>query len=268
MASLAPAAETSAPDDRRQNRNRPWRLVFRRGSEEPADVGSAVDDTPEIPMVLFLAYAEDCVLSGFVALDTDRLSDLLNESEEILLVDIQADDLADGSRREIAELLVARDELLLISAAGPRGSLARRIRTRQHLVTLTIGPYSVRGYLHCPPGAAPIASFRRRKAMVPLTEATVEYSLGGVQYSQAVESIIVNRHLVDDIEALVVEIPDLPDLPKPTVKGARVKDMTGHVWFGTEPTRPRTTPRPDTSVRRVCDARSLGPTIGLPVICR
>ena len=226
MASSAHVQRSSTPEDRSGR----WRLVFRRAASEPAALEPETDDGPETPMVLFLAYAEDCVLSGFVALDSDRLSDLLNDSEEILLVDVQADDLVNGGRREIAELVVARDELLLVSAGGPRGLPARRIRTRQHLIMLTIGPYAVRGYLHCPPGAAPIASFRRRKAMVPLTEATVEYSLGGVQYSQAVESLIVNRHLVDDIDAVIEEVPDLPDMPVAAVKGPRVKDMTGHVW--------------------------------------
>jgi hypothetical protein len=237
MASLAPAPRNGSPDDR--SRNRPWRLVFRRESVKPVEVEPATGDGPETPMVLFLAYAEDCVLSGFVGLDTDRLSDLLNDNEEILLVDVQADDLADGGRREIAELAVARDELMLVSASGPRGLPARRIRTRQHLVTLTIGPYAVRGYLHGPPGAAPVASFRRRRPMVPLTEATVEYQLGGVQYSQAVESLIVNRHLVDQIEAVVEDVPDLPELPTGAVKGPRAKDMTGHVWTegSTDPDR-------------------------------
>ena len=42
-------------------------------------------------------------------------------------------------------------------------------------VAMKVGPYEVQGYLHGLPGADPIAAIRRRKSMMPLTDARIEY---------------------------------------------------------------------------------------------
>ena len=52
--------------------------------------------------VQFVAYAEDCLVSGFVRLDADRLTDLLNEHDEIELADVLVQDLAAGTDMEVA----------------------------------------------------------------------------------------------------------------------------------------------------------------------
>lgn len=126
------------------------------------------------PQVEFVAYAEDCLLSGYVDLAADRLTDLLNEHQEFELVDVFVQDLA-GAGTQMATVTVERDELLMVHAVGPRGDRGRRTRTRQHPVAIQIGPYHVRGYLHALPGSDPISSFRRRRPMVPITDAWIEY---------------------------------------------------------------------------------------------
>ena len=44
---------------------------------------------------------------------------------------------------------------------------------------MKVGPYEVQGFLHGLPGADPVASIRRRKPMIPLTDARIEYVVNG-----------------------------------------------------------------------------------------
>jgi hypothetical protein len=208
--------------------NRRLRLAL---SRQPvaAEDSSLPPATPHRPQVEFMAYAEDCILSGFVRLDADRLSDLLNAHDEYELVDVCAMDLRTGVLRETPAILVDRDELMLVHATGPRGVAGRRVRTRQHPVALGVGPYAIRGYLHSPPGADPIASFRRRRPMVALTDAWVEYHSDGVPQRRRVSSVVVNRTMVDWIVEVVDDIVEMPDIPVQVHGGVQAKDLTGHV---------------------------------------
>lgn len=127
-------------------------MVFQR-SEEPDDPSGDAGDQSKparglLPLVEFVAYAEDCILSGHVRLAADRLTDMLNEYDEIDLVDVMVERLDGLGVVEVKEVLVRREEILLVHATGPRGSQARRQRTRQHPLAMTLGPYTIRGNLH------------------------------------------------------------------------------------------------------------------------
>jgi len=74
----------------------------------------------------------------------------------------------------VDEVIVPREELWLVHATGPRGSVARRTRTAPQYVAVKMGPYSVRGFFHSMPGTDPMSSIQRRKPMVPLTLARIE----------------------------------------------------------------------------------------------
>lgn len=54
--------------------------------------------------VEFVAYAVDCVLSGYVRLDADRLTDLLNVHEEVQLIDVFVQDFA-GEGIQLANMI-------------------------------------------------------------------------------------------------------------------------------------------------------------------
>lgn len=208
------------------------RLVLGREQAEPASAPKELPVPARPPELEFVAYAEDCILSGFVRLGIDRLTDLLNDHEEFLLHDVFAVDLSAGQAREVAEILVERDELLLVHAAGPRGDSARRVRTRQHPVALRIGPYEVRGYLHCPPGTNPLASFSRRKPMVPLTEAWIEYDARAARQRLRVATVIVNRRRVEWIVEADDDEVEMPDLVLHTAHGPLEKDFTPYASSG------------------------------------
>ena len=172
-------------------------------------------DTPPAPPreVEFVAYAEDCLLSGWVRLDEDRLTDLLNAHDEYELRNAHIEDLADGTPYQVAEVVVRRDELVMVHATGPRGHEGRRQHTRQHPLALQLGPFHVRGYIHALPGSDPVANFRRRQPMVPLTNAWVEYGSGDKRQRRRVGTLVVNRDLVDWIVPAIDDEVELPDLP-------------------------------------------------------
>jgi hypothetical protein len=183
--------------------------------------------------VEFVAYAEDCLLSGLVRMSSDRLTDMLNEHDEYVLVDVLLERLADGVGVEVKEVQVLREELLLVHATGPRGNVDRRHRTRAYAVALQVGPYHLRGHLHASPGRDPIQLLRRRKAMVPLTAASIEYQSGANRLRRSVGTVVVNREQIDWIVPAgddQVPLADLPDLPSPIEASPLLPDFTGPLF--------------------------------------
>ena len=182
--------------------------------------------------VEFVAYGEDCVLSGMVHLASDRLTDMLNDHDEYQLVDVLVESLMGDRAVEEQEVLVRRDELLLIHAAGPRGNQERRHRTRSHPVAIQIGPYHIRGYLHALPGADPVQAIRRRKPMVPLTDAWIDFATAAGRQRRRVGTVVVNREQIDWIVPAIDDEVEMPDLPLSAEKGRLTKDFTGALFEG------------------------------------
>jgi hypothetical protein len=162
---------------------------------------------PILDEVAFVAYGEDCVLSGRTVLEADRLSDMLNAHDEYALAGVTVERLDDGMPLQVEEIVVRRAELCLVHATGPRGDAARRRHTLPKHVAMKVGPYEVRGFLHGLPGADPVESIPRRKPMIPLTNARIEYVVNGEHRSDDVETVILNR---DRIEWVAVVEPDRP----------------------------------------------------------
>lgn len=178
--------------------------------------------------VEFSAYTADCRLFGFLRLAGERLSDALNELEELHLDSVLVVALEDNRAIEMRQLVVSRDELIAVRASGPRGNAARRIRTRPSPVAVKAGAYMIRGYVHGPPGGDPLRRFRGSRPMVPMTEAWIEYESGGRQHRARVGPLIVNTAFVDWVER-AKETDVRVDLPVEMRIDPRAKDMTGHV---------------------------------------
>ena len=173
------------------------RLAFSR----PLDAAVA-DEEADSGEVGFVAYGEDCILSGRTILDADRLSDMLNAADEYALVGVTVERLDDGAPLQVDEIVVPRAELYLVHASGPRGDANRRRHTLPKHVALKIGPYEVQGYLHGLPGADAIAAIRRRKPMIPLTEARIEYVVDGERRQDDVATVILNRDRIEWVEVV------------------------------------------------------------------
>lgn len=189
------------------------------------------EDTPASREVEFAAYTEDCRVYGFLQLEAERLSDVLNAAAEFPLESVLLVALEDNHALEVSRLMLQRDELIAVRAPAPRGNPERRHRTRPAPVGMRAGPYLIHGYVHTPPGADPLQQFRRRKPMVPLTEAWIEYPAAGELRRARVGTLIVNRHFVDWIDhAKDAEVR--LDLPAEMRLDPLAKDMTGtiRVW--------------------------------------
>jgi hypothetical protein len=188
-----------------QSLGRRLSLIFDRGADDPALTGVAQPGAAvHPPLVDFVAYADDYTLSGRIRLRSDRLTDMLNDHEELQLVDVLVQSLGGREAAEAHEVVVSRDELLLVHATGPRGDQARRTRTRQTHVEIIAGPYQVRGHLHTPPFLDALMALPRRGPMVPLTDAVIDYSIGDEWQRVRVGTLIVNRTAIDHI----IETPE------------------------------------------------------------
>ena len=203
-----------------------------RGTRDRGEDGLRSLEPPESLLVLavdldFVAYSADCRLRGRIALDTERLSDLLNGSGSYLLRDIEAESLEDGHVARLPELEVAADDLCVVEGIGPRGNPGRRIRTRTHRMQLQVGPYLIAGSLHAIPGADPLAGITRRGPFVALTDATLTYRRAGESVLDDVDIVLVNRELVEWIRPVGDEAVAFPNVP---VKlDPHAKDLTWEV---------------------------------------
>lgn len=187
---------------------RRFRFGFARADERAVEPGTGPEH------VAFIAYGEDCIVTGHTILDADRLTDMLNLHDEYDLADVSVERFDDGEPLEVAEISVARDEIILVQATGPRGDAARRHRTMPQHLALKMGPYKVRGFFHALPGADPVVAIRRRKTMVPLTNARIEYTIRGERRETKVDTVIVNRDQIDWVQALMPTAVEFPDAPK------------------------------------------------------
>jgi hypothetical protein len=171
-------------------------MVFQPGPP-PANAERPALEAPLVPMVELTVYAGDSVAFGRLALTADRVTDLMNERTEFEFVDTFVQSLDDSHGLQVRTVVVARTEIFAVAVAGPRGDPTRRTRTRPMPVEVHVGRYDVSGNIHVVPGTDPIIGFRRRRMMIPLTEATIEFDApDGRQHSRS-GTILVNRDLTD-----------------------------------------------------------------------
>lgn len=195
---------------------RRFRFGFARADEIAVEPGTGPEH------VAFIAYGEDCIVTGHTILDADRLTDMLNLHDEYDLADVTVERFDDGEPLELPEISVGRDEIVLVQATGPRGDALRRHRTMPQHLAVQMGPYKVRGFFHALPGTDPILAMRRRKTMVPLTDARIEYTIHGERRETQVDTVIINREQIDWVQELLPTATEFPQAPaRLTVKPAR-----------------------------------------------
>lgn len=178
----------------------------------------------------FAAYADDCTVTGGVALEMDRLSDFLASTTELEVEGAAFRALDDGRVVEAESAAVLVDDLCVIAATGPRGKAERRLWTRQFPVRVRVGPYTVVGYLHAPPTIDPFKSADRRM-ILPLTASVVEYTVRGELTRDRAEAVLVNRLRVDllvQADETELGMASGPEVSSPV--DPRAKDMTGDLF--------------------------------------
>ena len=174
----------------------PLRMVFHE-APPTADAEWAMPEAEPPPLVEVTLYADDAVVFGRLALAASRVTDLLNEGTEFELVDAFLQALDDNHAVLLRSVVIARDEIFAVAVTDPRGDPTRRTRTRPMSVEVRVGRYDVSGNIHVVPGTDPILGFRRRRVMVPLTEATVEFDAPDGRRLSRSGTILVNRDLTE-----------------------------------------------------------------------
>ncbi len=154
-----------------------------------------------LPEIDFVAFAEDGRLSGRLRLDATRLSDMLNAHDEYLMEQVLAERIPSGEKLLVPRIVVRRQELLAVCATGPRGERELRTRTVIRGMSMEVGPYMISGDVHTLAGVDAVVNFRRRRPMVPLTNAEVRYATSRGPAAEYVETIVVNRDHVEWVQA-------------------------------------------------------------------
>jgi hypothetical protein len=179
--------------------------------------------------VLFHAYAGDSVVDAYVELpEGKRLTDHLNEVDELSLGQVQLTALDDGRIVEAAELVISTTELHAVQATDPGGHVEHRIRTRSSEVEIVVGPYRVEGYIHGPTAGDPLASLSRRGEMVPVTSAKIGYMIAGQLRVDDCDALIVNR-LLADIDKPAEDAPSILNRLGLSPVDPNAKDLTGEL---------------------------------------
>ena len=179
--------------------------------------------------VVFHAYAGDSLVDAYAELpDGKRLTDYLNEVDELSLSQVRLTALDDGRIVEAPELQISTTELHAVQATDAGGQLQHRIRTRSSEVEIVVGPYRVQGYIHGPTAGDPLASLSRRGEMVPVTSAKIGYMVGGQLRVEDCDALIVNRMLAD-IGRPARDAPSILDRLGLSPVDPNAKDLTGEL---------------------------------------
>jgi hypothetical protein len=202
----------------------PLRVIFQ--TPRTVDAEPPTIEAPPVLAVELTVYADDSVAFGRLALTADRMTDLMNDRTEFEFVDACLESLDDGHELLVRSVYVSRDEIFAVAVAGPRGDPARRRRTRPIPVELRLGRYDVSGNIHIVPGTDPIIGFRRRRVMVPLTEATIEFDAPEGRRISRYGTVLVNRDLTDWIGTATRSDVRPPDLVPELEGRGLAKDFT------------------------------------------
>jgi hypothetical protein len=202
----------------------PLRVAFQ--APRTVDAEPPTIEAPPVPAVELTVYAGDSVAFGRLALAGDRVTDLMNDRTEFEFVDACLESLDDGHELLVRSVYIARDEIFAVAVAGPRGDPTRRRRTRPIPVELRVGRYDVSGNIHIVPGTDPIIGFRRRRVMVPLTEATIEFDAPEGRRISRYGTVLVNRDLTDWIGTATRSDVRPPDLVPELEGRGLAKDFT------------------------------------------
>ncbi len=147
----------------------------------------------------FMGFAGDCTVTGKMTMFGERLTDFLNGQERFRVHHLECESLADGHRVPLDSLSVERTDLLAVVATGPRGNEKQRVALETNRLQVSIGPYLILGRIHASPGTDAVSSVLKREPMVPLTNATIAYEVAGAIVTRDIQTIIVNRTLVECI---------------------------------------------------------------------
>jgi len=164
-------------------------------------------------LIPFTGYALGRRYIGYVECVGERLTDLLNRTEYVVIREAFVESFEDGTVVNLGEGEIGRSILYAVETAGDSGDGARRIQTVRHRLQVQLGPYSALGLLHSMPGQMPLPYLTSRGPMIPLSDATLGFASRGNLRMRDVGTLIVNRDLVDWVRASDDEAAAFPGVP-------------------------------------------------------
>lgn len=162
-------------------------LLRRRSTAEPPKVGP-----PDLQPIRL--YAADAVVAGWVHPAGERITDLLQRREELLV-------LPEGANQDDPDAWRSLDsDLLLLVVPPPHVSPPElRVHRQREAVLVRIGPYAVTGTAHLKPGEEEDLFFRATHPFLPLTDAVIERPDAPPERHDVV---IVNLRLVEEFREI------------------------------------------------------------------
>jgi hypothetical protein len=152
-------------------------------------------------LIPFVGYALGRRIIGYVECEGERLTDMLNRAESVVVREAFIENFEDDTVTNLGDGEVDRALLYAVQASGNRGDTSRRIPTVRHRLQIQLGPYSALGLLHALPGQMPLPYLQSRGPMIPLSDATIGYAGHGSLQLRDVGTLIVNRDLLDWVRA-------------------------------------------------------------------
>ena len=164
-------------------------------------------------LIPFIGYALGRRFIGYVECQGERLTDLLNRAESVVIHEAFVESYGDDTVVNLGDGEVDRSILYAVETSGGRGEGARRIQTIRHRLQVQLGPYSALGLLHATPGQMPLPYLTSRGPMIPLSDVTLGFTCRGSLMLRDVGTLIVNRDHVDWVRAGDDEAAAFPGVP-------------------------------------------------------
>ena len=180
--------------------------------------------------IRFKAYAGDCLVEGFLDLAMGvRMTERLNEATVVSIRRAVLRALDDGRVVAAGDIELGVDELLIVEPPAADAPGAHRIHTRSVPVEMHVGPYKLAGRLHGPPTGDPVLALSRRRTMIPVTAASVIYSMAGEEVTVERDVVIVNRDYMHAIQRPTYERGRIDELGLAPVD-PRARDLTDELY--------------------------------------
>ncbi len=161
-------------------------------------------------LVPFIGYAQNRRFIGYVESAADRLADMLNDRESIVIRQAFVESFEDDTVVNLGDGEVERSTLYAVEASGARAE-ERRIHAARHRLEVQMGPYRALGLL--PTGQLPLPYMAQRGPMILLADATLAFASRGSMTLRDVGTLIVNREHVDWVRANEDEAAAFPGVP-------------------------------------------------------
>jgi hypothetical protein len=169
--------------------------------QSPVEGSAAVQPVEQLEPVEF--YTAAALMTGLVAPNGRRLSDLLNEGAPLRVRDLTLTPYKTDVPVRLAEpeewRSVEVDDVLLVMPPEQASPKQLRVYRRQERVRMTVGDFEVTGNLHLLPGTS-FGQYRARRTgtFVPVTKA-IAFSGSDPAWERVAPVLLVNAKHVSDV---------------------------------------------------------------------